>query len=346
MGTYEAQERLRRSNGLPRCQPRGPSWHRPAHHAAHEAADHSLNAHKQGLFRRRTRVVPGMARTSGVGYSGPMSAPRPVSKGLFVDDIREGSRSELSEGRRVYCAPAGGQHADANSMGTLPLSTDPAVKEVGVDAGYALRDDVLRAPDIAVGNVPVRPGWIAGAPPLAVEYADTGTDEQDLQTKIQELLAAGTRYVWVVRLVGLRRVEVYEPGAVMQRYTPGQILAAPGVLQNPVRVEALWDREAAMEAALHNLLQRQGYGSIGEIRAEAEAQGEARGKAEGEAEGRAKGNADGEARSLLTVLIARGFVVDDATRDRIASCQDLAVLTAWIARAATATDLAQVFAGA
>ncbi len=263
-----------------------------------------------------------------------MRAPRSASKELVVGDIREESRCELSEGRQVYCAPAGGQHADANTTGTLPLSTDPAVKEVGVDAGYALRENVLRAPDIAVGNVPVRPGWIVGAPPLAVEYADTGTDEKDLQTKVQELLAGGTRYVWVVRLVGLRRVEVHQPGAAVQRYTQGEVLTAPGVLQNSVRVEALWDREAAMEAALRNLLQRQGYGSVGEIRAEGEARGEA------------KGNVDGVARALLTVLTARGFVVDDTTRTCTERCQDLAVLTDWIARAATATTLAQVFATA
>jgi Uma2 family endonuclease len=89
------------------------------------------------------------------------------------------------------------------------LDTDPTVEEAGVDTGFSAEPNALRAPDIAIGNVPDAPGWVRGSPPLAVEYADTGQDEQDLQTKIAELLKAGTRFVWVVRLVGPRRVEVY-----------------------------------------------------------------------------------------------------------------------------------------
>lgn len=42
-------------------------------------------------------------------------------------------------------------------------------------------------PNIAVGNVPDDPGWVRGVPPLAVEYADVGQDEADLQSKIRAL---------------------------------------------------------------------------------------------------------------------------------------------------------------
>jgi len=68
------------------------------------------------------------------------------------------------------------------------------------DTGFTPDEKNLRAPGIAVGNIPDEPGWAPGAPPLAVEYADTGQDERDLQQKIGTLLGAGTRYVWVVRL--------------------------------------------------------------------------------------------------------------------------------------------------
>ncbi|HXU32848.1 MAG TPA: hypothetical protein VN851_19935, partial [Thermoanaerobaculia bacterium] len=60
---------------------------------------------------------------------------------------------------------------------------------------YAPTPETLRAPDIAVGNVPNAPDWVQGAPPLAVEYADTGQDEKELAVKISELLAAGTQIV-------------------------------------------------------------------------------------------------------------------------------------------------------
>ncbi|KYF47276.1 hypothetical protein BE08_24550 [Sorangium cellulosum] len=54
---------------------------------------------------------------------------------------------------------------------------------------------------------------------------------------------------------------------------PGEELLAPGVLKNPVRVEALYDREAAHEATLRNLLQRRGYEDIEAVREEGYARG-------------------------------------------------------------------------
>ena len=139
-----------------------------------------------------------------------------------------------------------------------------------MDVGYALSPDTMRAPDIAVGNVPGRPGWVPGAPPLAVEYADHEQDEEALETKIGQLLAAGTKYIWVVRLAGPRRVEVHEPGQAKVTLLPGQMLAAPGVLKNEVPVEALYDPAAAGRTALTNLLQREGYANLDAVRAEGE----------------------------------------------------------------------------
>jgi hypothetical protein len=100
-----------------------------------------------------------------------------------------------------------------------------------------------------------------------------GNHEAELQTKIQELFAAGTRFVWVVRLTGPRRVEVHQPRQRMRIANPGEQLEAPGILANPVPVEALYDREAARRVIFHNLLQRQGYASLDDVRAEGEAQG-------------------------------------------------------------------------
>jgi hypothetical protein len=58
---------------------------------------------------------------------------------------------------------------------------------------------------------------------------------------------------------------------------------------------------------------------------------------------RRKIEAIGEARALLTVLSARRLPVDDAARARIEGCDDTALLNHWIERAATATDLDEVF---
>ncbi|HEU4406844.1 MAG TPA: Uma2 family endonuclease [Polyangiaceae bacterium] len=224
-----------------------------------------------------------------------------------LEHVPEGSRYELSEGHTLYCAPAGPKHGEPHGVGPVALGSDPARPRVGVDVGHALDDKTLRAPDLSVGDWGEGEGaWAPKAPPLAIEYAAQGQDEADLQTKIRELLAAGSRFVWVVRLVGPRRVEVYEKGRAAQAKRPGERLEAPGILKSRPLVEALYDPEAAFEQTLQNLLERKGYAGLEAVLAEGEArgreaglrEGEARGKAEGLREGEAKGLREGEAKGL------------------------------------------------
>jgi hypothetical protein len=55
---------------------------------------------------------------------------------------------------------------------------------------------------------------------------------------------------------------------------PGEELTAPGILQNPVPVDALYDRQAAHAVTLRNLLQRQGYRDLDEVRGEGRQEGQ------------------------------------------------------------------------
>jgi hypothetical protein len=194
-----------------------------------------------------------------------------------ADQLRPGDRYELDNGHPVYCAPAGGSHSTPHVIGAAAVATDPKVKEAGVDTGFAPRPHVLRAPDVAIGNVPNEPGWVAGAPELAIEYADVGQDEVELEKKIRDLLGAGTKFLWVVRLTGPRRVEVHERGKAVRTVHPGAYLTAPGVLQNAVLVEALYDRDAGERATLTNLLQRRGYKDLEAVLATGRAEGRAEG---------------------------------------------------------------------
>ncbi len=134
---------------------------------------------------------------------------------------------------------------------------------------------MLRAPDIAVGAIPdsQEKGWIKGVPALAVEYASVGQDETELQDKIAELLHHGTKLVWVVRLTGARRVEIYESGKPKRIARVTDELTAPGILRNPIPVLALYERNTAKEIVLRNLLQAKGYASLDEVRLEARTEG-------------------------------------------------------------------------
>jgi hypothetical protein len=126
-----------------------------------------------------------------------------------------------------------------------------------------------------------------------------GQDEDELRDKIRTLLMAGTRCVWAVRLTGLRRVEVHEPKVPHYLAYPGQFLEAPGVLRNPVPVEALYDPQAAHKAALRHLLQRRGYADLEAVREE--------------------GRDEGELALVLRLLERRIGPVSDPCRTRIGS---------------------------
>jgi hypothetical protein len=185
-----------------------------------------------------------------------------------ADQVRSGDPYELSQGHPIYCAPTGQEGAGPNGLGFAVLDSDPAVKRTGVDAGIKLADDTLRAPDVAVNFEPGEGTWAKSAP-LVVEYAGGGQDESDLRDKIDEFHAAGTRWVWVVRLAGERRVEVHERGEAVRVVDAEGTLTAPGVLALPVPVKALFDADAAHEITLRNLLSRKGYESLEAVRAEA-----------------------------------------------------------------------------
>jgi Uma2 family endonuclease len=243
------------------------------------------------------------------------SSQRARSQGPFrADQLRSGDRYELSNGHPTRCMPNGRRGGKATNVGGGVLASDPAVQDVGVDVGFSPSPETLRAPDLSVGEIPDQPGWAEGAPALAVEYADTGQDEADLQIKIRELFAGGTRYVWVVRLTGPRRIEVHQPDRKMRIAHPGEQLEAQGILANPVPVEALYDREAARQVMFRNLLQRQGYASLDDVRAE------------------------GLREAVVEVLAGRGLAVDDELRTALAAVHDPEALRSILRRAGVASS--------
>lgn len=277
-----------------------------------------------GGCRRRGYTLRPMRRPRRASGSGPFRA----------DQLRSGDPYELRDGHALYVAPAGQAHGKANLVGGQVVGTDPAVQSAGVDVGFSPGPKDLRAPDVSVGNVEDASGWAKRAPALALEYADRGQDEAKLAEKIGDLLAEGTRFVWVVRLVGQRRVEVHRPGMAMETFGPGALLEAPGVLQNPVRVEALYDPEAAHEATLANLLQRRGYRDLDAVRGEGREEGREQGREEGREEGHLRGLRD----AVRTMLESRGVVVGADDAARIDACDDAERLKRWLVRAGTESD--------
>ncbi|AUX47307.1 uncharacterized protein SOCE26_088250 [Sorangium cellulosum] len=237
--------------------------------------------------------------------SSPPASAQPDLRGPFrADQIRPGDPYELSQGHPIFCLPSSGRCSGPTLLGGAVVAWDPAVSEAGVHAGYSPAPELLRAPDVAVGNVPDSLGWAPGAPALAIEYADLGRDEARLARKIADLLGAGARWIWVVRLEPPRHVEVHAPGEPPRRLLPGELLRAPGVLLNPVQVEALYDRTAAQRALLANVLQREGHASLESLRNE----------------GLRAGRSEGLRRAVRDVCEVLGIAVppeDDAALDEL-----------------------------
>lgn len=186
----------------------------------------------------------------------PMLAPGPFK----VEHLPSKSEYELDNGHPIRCLPTRPRGGSAQLNGGLIIRTDPAVVRSGVEVGFDLGNDTLRAPDVSVLGPDTGDEWGQQAPPLAIEYADSGQDNADLKRKIGQLLAAGTLAVWVVRLTGPRRVEVHEAGGGPVRIVAAnEELSLPGVLANPFPAAALFDPEQADRVALRNLLDRFGY---------------------------------------------------------------------------------------
>jgi Uma2 family endonuclease len=269
-----------------------------------------------------------------------MTSKKPnSSSGPFrADQLRDGDRYELADGHPIYCAPSGPDHANRNLSGGAVIESDPGVEWAGTDAGFTPAAGTLWAPDIAVAPAATAEGaagWMPGVPPLAIEYAGKGQDEDSLREKVADLLAHGTRLVWVVRLLGPRRVEVHAPGASVRTLGPGDQLEAPGILRNPVPVEALYDRDAGHRATLRNLLQRQGYADLDAVLERGREEGEVKGKAEGKAEGKLEGKVEGVASAVVSLLRGRGLIVPEELEARIMACRDRAQLERWLLAAAT-----------
>lgn len=240
-----------------------------------------------------------------------------------ADQIHDGDRYELSNGHAIHCMTTGGRHSHATLAGGRALGSDPAVTAVGADTGIAFNDDKnLRAPDLVVNVDLSAHGWIREAPPLAVEYVSVGQDMGELARKIAELLEFGVRVIWVVYLVGPLRVEVHERGLPVRTVPGDGVLTAPGILQNPVPVQALVDDAASHAAALRNMLTREGYASIDEIRRE--------GREEQLAVVREQ---------LRAQIRARGWTLSPTLSERVAGCAEMTVLLRWLTAAVVADDV-------
>ncbi|MGE5192503.1 MAG: Uma2 family endonuclease [Deltaproteobacteria bacterium] len=145
---------------------------------------------------------------------------------LTADDLWKtpdhGGRCELVKGELRPMSPADSGHGAFSMNLAAPLHQFVRAKKLGIvmaaETGFIIeRDpDTVRAPDaafirhdrVAAAGVSVK-FWV-GAPDLAVETMSPTDTVYEVDQKVQEWLAAGTRLVWVIN-PQQQTVTVYGP---------------------------------------------------------------------------------------------------------------------------------------
>lgn len=133
-------------------------------------------------------------------------------------------RRELVDGEVIEMAPTGGVHGRTVSRLSSMLQQHVELQRTGEvlagDVGFILTlpadPERVRAPDVAYvshGRLPggkLPPGFLTGAPDLAIEVLSPSDNPVDVQQKVRDYLDAGALLVWVVAPQA-RSATIYRP---------------------------------------------------------------------------------------------------------------------------------------
>jgi Uma2 family endonuclease len=145
---------------------------------------------------------------------------------------------ELDEGELITMPPVGLEHADyENNIGSILrifVRKHRLGKVYSGDGGFRLRNDTVRAPDVAfvrqerVQAVHQR-GFGTGTPDLAVEIFSPSDSVRQLMRKVKQYFAAGCHTVWIV-YPEQREVNVLEATGADRLLQGNDLIEAPELL--------------------------------------------------------------------------------------------------------------------
>jgi hypothetical protein len=249
-----------------------------------------------------------------------------------VDDrlVAPETRDEIVEGRLVLVSPADPPHGVRHSKVSALLEAHTGLE-------YSVASDMLTrtsehsdfAPDVSV--FPVAPDPQTGGrqlEQLAFEVVSTQS-LADAGYKAEQLVRRGVRRVFAIDVERGRALEWSRALGTWSVLDPG------GEIEDPTLDVALPIEALVTTARADNTVARALFLKGNPFLVERMAEGRAEGKTEGKTEGRAEGKAE----SLMVVLAARGFVLDEVTRARLLGERDTQRLDRWIARAMTCETL-------
>ena len=153
-------------------------------------------------------------------------------------------RYELVDGRVVELAPAQRRHGRTAS--NISASFYNYCRRTGagwseVDVGYTVRSgpDTVRGPDVSLvlggttEDEEEQRAFISGSPDIAVEVVSPSNTAAEMERKVSEYLAAGSRRVWVVYQTtprNPRRVIVHRADGTTITYTGDDVITDEDLL--------------------------------------------------------------------------------------------------------------------
>jgi len=145
---------------------------------------------------------------------------------------------ELDEGELITMPPAGEEHSDLEGEIVMRLRTFAKQHDLGKvypgDAGFRLRHDTVRSPDIAfvrksrVAAIRSK-GFARGVPDLAIEIFSPSDNVRQLMRKVKQYLAAGCHTVWIF-YPERKEVQALDAAGADRLLTEADILDAPELL--------------------------------------------------------------------------------------------------------------------
>jgi len=170
----------------------------------------------------------------------PPTQERLVTAEEFFRMCNAEGKRELVRGRVNKMSPAGEAHGEVamDVGGALWQHVRKAQtgRVFAAETGFILSHDpdTIRAPDAAFvmeERIPVERsrGFFDGAPDIAVEIISPSETPSEVEAKIREYLAAGTRLLWVV-YPDIRTVRVYRPDGTTEVIDENGTLSGEDVL--------------------------------------------------------------------------------------------------------------------
>jgi Uma2 family endonuclease len=257
----------------------------------------------------------------------------------------------MHDGELVYVSPADPPHGERHvQLAALIEAHTGFAFEVAADllTRTSRVDDI--APDVSV--YPDAPDPVTGGRQLehlAFEIISTQS-LGDAAKKAAKLATRGVRRVFAIHIARSRALEWSPQRGAWQELDAASHIEDPA-LEVPLPVAAMVHAAKADDSVARALVARRNpvieavrTEDRASSRAEGKIEGRAEGKVEGRAEGKIEGRAEGKIEALLAILAARDIDPGPA-REQIVRERDPDRLDRWIARAATASTLADVLDG-